>query len=66
MGKLIANFEIFALIAAFLRVPTTGRLLTIQEARAERTNNNFSCTKRRLAPAKIDDKAGQTFETIFS
>ena len=59
----IAISEISTLIAAFLSLPTASKMLSMHEAFAERTNINFSCTKRRLAPAKIDDKAAQTSET---
>ena len=59
----IAISEISTLIAAFLSLPTTSKMLSMHEAFAERNNIKFPCTKRRLAPAKIDDKAAQTSET---
>jgi len=62
----IAISEIFTLVAAFLSLPTTSKMLSMHEAFAERTNINFSCTKRRLAPAKIDDKAAQASEISSS
>ena len=59
----IATSEISTLIVAFLSLPTTSKMLSMHEAFAEKTTINFSCTKRRLAPAKIDDKAAQASET---
>ena len=58
MAVPIAILERFALIAAFLGVPSISRMLSIQRARAEGTNNDFSCAKRRSPPAKIDYKEG--------
>ena len=53
----IAIPKTFTLVAAFLSLPTTSKMLSMHEAYAERSNIKFLCTKRRLAPAKIDGKA---------
>ena len=59
----IAICNTFTLAAAFLSLPTISKMLSMHEAFAERNNIKFPCNKRRLAPAKIDDKAAQTSET---
>ena len=59
----IAIPKTFTLAAAFLSLPTISKMLSMHEAFAERNNIKFPCNKRRLAPAKIDDKAAQTSET---
>ena len=62
----IAISKNFTLIAEFLSLPTTSKMLSMHEAYAERTNIKFPCTKGRLAPAKIDDKAAQASEISSS
>ena len=59
----IAISKNFTLIAEFLSLPTTSKMLSMHEAYAERTNIKFTCTKGRLAPAKIDGKAARTAVT---
>ena len=58
----IAISKNVTLIAEFLSLPTTNKMLSMHESYTNRTNIKFACTKGRLAPTKIDDKAARASE----